>query len=128
MRARINNDSTTTKPQSLNEQQPKPPGGLKAFYWHQTFDLDSAVQKHKKLLDPMESSLQVYAMYYHRETVQSNKHTMMKQSRLRAKKGPAPPPPLGNFADIFYLDKNFKPHLFIDVCTLCSGALVSDSL
>ena len=47
-------------------------------------------------------------------------------NRLRAKKGPAPP--LGNFADIFYLKENFKPHLLRDVCTLCSGALVSDSL
>ena len=46
--------------------------------------------------------------------------------RLRAKKGPAPP--LGNFADISYLKDNFKPHLLRDVCTLCSGALVSDSL
>ena len=42
------------------------------------------------------------------------------------KKGPAPP--LGNFADISYLEENFKPHLLRDVCTLCSGALVSDSL
>ena len=48
-------------------------------------------------------------------------------SRLRAKKGPAPPP-LGNFADISYLEENFKPHLLRDVCTLCSGALVCDSL
>ena len=48
-------------------------------------------------------------------------------NRLRAKKGPAPPP-LGNFADISYLKENFKPHLLRDVCTLCSGALVSDSL
>ena len=48
--------------------------------------------------------------------------------RLRAKKGPAPPPPLGNFADISYLEENFKQHLLRDVCTLCSGALVSDSL
>ena len=47
--------------------------------------------------------------------------------RLRAKIGPAPPP-LGNFADISYLEENFKPHLLRDVCTLCSGALVSDSL
>ena len=38
------------------------------------------------------------------------------------------PPPLGNFADISYLKENFKPHLFRDVCTLCSGALVTDSL
>ena len=37
-------------------------------------------------------------------------------------------PPLGNFADISYLEENFKPHLLRDVCTLCSGALVSDSL
>ena len=52
---------------------------------------------------------------------------MNDQDRLRAKKGPAPPP-LGNFADISYLEENFKPHLLRDVCTLCSGALVSDSL
>ena len=44
------------------------------------------------------------------------------------KKGPAPPHPLGNFADISYLKENFKSHLLRDVCTLCSGALVSDSL
>ena len=37
-------------------------------------------------------------------------------------------PPLGNFADISYLEENFKPHLLRDVCTLCSGALVPDSL
>ena len=49
-----------------------------------------------------------------------------KYLRLRAKKGPAPP--LGNFADITYLKEDFKPHLLRDVCTLCSGALVSDSL
>ena len=30
-----------------------------------------------------------------------------------------PPPPLGNFADISYLEENFKPHLLRDVCTLC---------
>ena len=40
--------------------------------------------------------------------------------RLRAKKG--------NFADISYLEVNFKSHLLRDFCTLCSGALVSDSL
>ena len=52
----------------------------------------------------------------------------LRPNRLRAKKVPAPPPPLGNFADISYLEENFKPHLLRDVCTLCSGALVSDSL
>ena len=58
------------------------------------------------------------------------RHSMRSLSiycRLRAKKGPAPPP-LGNFADISYLEENVKPHLLRDVCTLCSGALVSDSL
>ena len=59
---------------------------------------------------PLATALPVHAIY-----------------RLRAKKGPAPPP-LGNFADISYLEENFKPHLLRDVCTLCSGALVSDSL
>ena len=39
-----------------------------------------------------------------------------------------PPPPLENFADISYLKENFKPHLLRDVCTLCFGAFVSDSL
>ena len=38
------------------------------------------------------------------------------------------PPPLGNFADISHLKENFKSHLLRDVCTMCSGALVSDSL
>ena len=51
------------------------------------------------------------------------------QIDFELKKGPAPPPPpLGNFADISYFEENFKPHLLRDVCTLCSGALVSDSL
>ena len=47
--------------------------------------------------------------------------------RLRAKKKKVLLPP-GHFADISYLKENFKPHLLRDVCTLCSGALVSDSL
>ena len=49
-------------------------------------------------------------------------------SRLRAKKRSCSPPPLRNFADISYLKENFKPHFLRDVCTLCSGALVSNSL
>ena len=42
-----------------------------------------------------------------------------KNYRLLAKK---------DFADISYLKENLKPHLLRDFCTLCSGALVSDSL
>ena len=60
------------------------------------------------------------------EDVMRNIIISVKLFRLRAKKGPASP--LGNFADISYLEENFKPHLLRDVCTLCSGALVSDSL
>ena len=33
------------------------------------------------------------------------------------------PRPLGNFADICYLEENFKPHLLRDVCTLYSGGV-----
>ena len=51
----------------------------------------------------------------------------MRAYRLRAKKRPCSPP-LGNFADISCLEENVKPHLLRDVCTLCSAALVSDSL
>ena len=36
--------------------------------------------------------------------------------------------PLENFANISYLVENLKPDLLRDFCTLCSGALVSDSL
>ena len=57
----------------------------------------------------------------------NNRGTLVNIIRLRAKKGPAPPH-LGNFANISYLIENFKPHLLRDVCTLCSGALVSDRL
>ena len=35
---------------------------------------------------------------------------------------------LGYFANIFHPKENFKSHLLRDVCTLCSRALVSDSL
>ena len=46
--------------------------------------------------------------------------------RLRAKIRSGSPP--REFADISCLEENFKPHLLRDVCTLCSGALVPDSL
>ena len=39
----INKKSTTTEPPPKNWQQPKPPGGLNAFYWYQIFALDTAV-------------------------------------------------------------------------------------
>ena len=44
----INKKSTTTEPPPLNRQQPKPPGGLNAFYWYQIFALDSAVVYDKR--------------------------------------------------------------------------------
>ena len=57
-----------------------------------------------------------------------HEYTIHNQIDFELKKVLLPPPPLGNFADISYLEENFKPHLLRDVCTLCSGALVSDSL
>ena len=49
--------------------------------------------------------------------------------RLMAESAPPPPPPpLENFADIPYLEENFKLRRIRDVCTVCAGALVSDSL
>ena len=49
--------------------------------------------------------------------------------RRMAENGFAPPPtPLGNFADKSCLVDNWKPSLLRNVCTLCSGALVCNSL
>ena len=39
----ISKKSTKTEPPPWKGQQPKPPGGLNAFYWYQIFALDSAV-------------------------------------------------------------------------------------
>ena len=44
----INNESITTEPPHKNGQQPKPLGGLNAFYWYQIFVLDSAVVEAQK--------------------------------------------------------------------------------
>ena len=75
----INKKSTTTEPPPLNGQQPKPLGGLNAFYWYQIFALDSAV------VEKMFSSHGGYftnAMYHHGKTHLSNFYTMMKQRKL----------------------------------------------
>ena len=64
----INKKSTTTQPQLLNRQQPKPPGGLNAFYWHQIFALDSAVVEVQEMFSSHEGHLTT-AMYHHGETL-----------------------------------------------------------
>ena len=46
----MNKKSTTTEPPPFNGQQPKPPGGLNAFYWYQIFALDSAVVEVQEVL------------------------------------------------------------------------------
>ena len=80
-------------------------------------------------LDLSHFALSIMGSYRHLASrVQFSRSCSDRIYRLQAKKGPAPPPPLGNFADISYLEENFKPHLLSDVCTLCSGALVSESL
>ena len=53
----INKKSTTTEPPLLNGQQPKPPGGLNAFYWYQFFALDSAVVEVQEMLTRIEAFL-----------------------------------------------------------------------
>ena len=89
--------------------------------------MGTALKRHKLSIDV------IVTLHVHQKIQQINTRYKILQKdvtmyRLRAKKGPAPPPPLGNFADISYLEENFKTHLLRDVCTLCSGALVSDSL
>ena len=64
----INNESTTTEPPALNGQQPKPLGGLNAFYCYQIFAIDSAVVEAHKILRSHGGVLTI-AMYYHRETM-----------------------------------------------------------
>ena len=62
----------------LNERQPKPPGSLNALYWRQIFALDSNVVITQKLFSSHGGFL-TNAMHLHRETIYSNKHTMIKQ-------------------------------------------------
>ena len=66
----INNESTTTTtdPPAENGQQPKPLGGLNAFYWYQIFALDSAVVEAQKMLS-LHGGFLTIAMYHHRETI-----------------------------------------------------------
>ena len=63
----INNESTTTEPPLLSEQQPKPLRDLNAFYWYTIFALDSAVVEAQTMLSSHGAFLTI-AMYHHRET------------------------------------------------------------
>ena len=58
--------TTTTEPPPLNGEQPKPPGGLNAFYWYQIFALDSAVVEVQEMFSS-HGSLLTNAMYHHAE-------------------------------------------------------------
>ena len=64
----INKTSTTTEPPPQNGQQPKPPAGLDAFYWHQIFAPDSAVVEVQEMFNS-HGSLLTNAMYHHGETL-----------------------------------------------------------
>ena len=63
----INNKSTTTEPLPQNGQQPKPPGGLNAFYRYKILALDSAVIEVQEMFSS-HGSLLTIAMYHHGET------------------------------------------------------------
>ena len=56
--------TTTTEPPPYNGQQPKPPGGLNAFYWYQIFALDSAVVEVQEIVSSHGGHL-TNAMYHH---------------------------------------------------------------
>ena len=67
MRVTINKKSTTTEAPPENGQQPKPPGGLNAFYWYQIFPIDSAIVEVQEMFSSHGGHL-TNAMYYHGET------------------------------------------------------------
>ena len=46
----INNEATTTEPPPKNGHLPKPPEGLNAFRWNQTFSVDSVVVKAQRVV------------------------------------------------------------------------------
>ena len=60
--------STTTEPPPENGQQPKPQGGLNAFYWYQIFAHDSAVVEVQEMFSSHGGHL-TNAMYHHGETL-----------------------------------------------------------
>ena len=64
----INKNATTTEPPLQNGQQPKPTGGLNAFYWYQTFALDSAVVEEQEMFSSHGGHL-TNAIYHHGETL-----------------------------------------------------------
>ena len=68
MRVTINIKSTTTVTPPQNGQQPKPLGGLNAFYWYQIFALDSAVVEVQEMFSSHGDHL-TNAMYHHGETL-----------------------------------------------------------
>ena len=67
----INQKSTTTEPPPKNGQQPKPPGGLNAFYWYQIFTLDAAVVEVQEMFSS-HGGLLTNAIYHHGETLCTN--------------------------------------------------------
>ena len=64
----INKKSTTIEPPPNNGQQPKPLGGLNAFYWYQVFVLDSSVVEVQEMFSSHGGHLP-NAMYHHGETL-----------------------------------------------------------
>ena len=67
----VNNNRTT----ALEGQQPKPPGGLNAFYWYNIFALDSAVVEVQEMFSSHGGHL-TNAMNHYNQI-----NTMMKQGK-----------------------------------------------
>ena len=64
----------STEPPPWNGQQPKPPGGLNAFYWYQIFALDSAVVEVQEMFSS-HGGLLTNAMYHHGEKLTHHDET-----------------------------------------------------
>ena len=87
MRVTINNKSTSTEPPPKNRQQPKPPGGLSAFYWYQIFALDSAVvEVQKKFVS--HGGLKLMYWVRHGEELQNSGLSCLKLGRKVALNSP----------------------------------------
>ena len=64
----INKKSKQQNQRLRTGQQPKPPGGLNAFYWYQIFALDSAVVEVQEMFSS-NGGLLTNAMSHHGETL-----------------------------------------------------------
>ena len=93
---------------------------LQFYFKKLTCDPLNNTMDHSKCIASIQKEEFIKALRILLITISNSKILNYMYIRLRAKKRSCSL--LGNFADIFYLEENFKPLLLRDVCTLCSGA------